>query len=143
VEDVLTGPHRTVLGDRLIRFIVIPAAAADRVGVFIKHARSKSDIAQVNLALAARRENGRLLDVRIALGAVAPTAIRVREAEALLEGQVPDEALTHTFGQLVAEVVRPISDWRASAEYRRRVSGVLARRALAQIAAADEEERTG
>jgi carbon-monoxide dehydrogenase medium subunit len=143
VEDVLAGPHRTTLGDRLVRFIVIPRTAADRNGIFIKHSRSKSDIAQVNLAVAARGENGMLRDVRIVLGAVAPTAIRVRAAEQIAEGQVPDEALGRRVEEAVAETVRPIDDWRASAAYRRRISGVLARRALAAVAEMNGRERVG
>lgn len=141
VEDVLAGPHRTTLGDRLIRHIVVPSAALNRSGVFIKHARSKSDIAQVNLAMAARPDNGRLRDVRIALGAVAPTAIRVREAEETAEGQEPNEALGRRVEEVVAAAVLPISDWRASADYRRRISGVLARRALLRIGGLDGRER--
>jgi carbon-monoxide dehydrogenase medium subunit len=143
VEDVLAGPHRTTLGDRLIRFIVIPRSAAERRGVFIKHSRSKSDIAQVNLALAARREDGRLRDVRIALGAVAPTVIRAREAERAAEGQVPDEALGRRIEEAVGDTVHPIDDWRASAAYRRRISGVLARRALAAVAGMNGWESEG
>lgn len=141
-EDVLVGPHRTTLDDRLIRAIVIPPEACERAGVFFKHSRSKSDIAQVNLALTGRRENGRLHDVRIAVGAVAPTAIRVRAAERLAEGQEIDEALARRVEEAVTESVRPISDWRASADYRRRISGVLARRALLLAAGAQGRERT-
>jgi carbon-monoxide dehydrogenase medium subunit len=142
VEDVLAGPHRTTLGDRLICFIVIPRAACDRSGVFFKHSRSKSDIAQVNLALAGRNDSGRLRDVRIAVGAAAPTAIRVRDVEHLAEGQFPDEELGRRVEEAVAESVRPISDWRASEAYRRRISGVLARRALAAVGGMGRREKS-
>lgn len=132
-SDVLLGPHRTKLGDRLIRFIRIPAAAGRKRGAFIKHARSKSDIAQVNVAVAARLEGETLREVRIALGAVAPTAMRAVETESLLEGRIPDERALAEAQRVAAAEVRPISDWRASADYRRLLSGVLVRRALERI----------
>lgn len=133
VESVLVGPHRTSLGDRLITEIRIPEAAAARRGAFIKLARSKSDIAQVNVAVTFKPDLDGLRDVRIALGAVAPTAMRATGAEALLEGQAPSADLLTAVGRAVAEEVRPISDWRASEQYRRRMSAVLVRRALERM----------
>lgn len=132
--SILLGPHKTALGNRLIHSIRIPRTAAARVGAFIKHSRSKSDIAQVNLAVTLRLDAGVSRDVRIVVGAVAPTAMRVREAESLLEGKVLDRRAFADVEQSIREEVRPITDWRASEEYRRRISGVLARRALERIA---------
>jgi CO/xanthine dehydrogenase FAD-binding subunit len=128
--SVFVGPHRTTLGDRLIHEIRIPRSAADRHGAFIKLARSKSDIALVNVAVAFTRDGDRLRDVRIALGAVAPTPIRATGAEALIEGEVASPRALAEVERHVREDVRPISDWRASAEYRTRMSGVLVRRAV-------------
>jgi carbon-monoxide dehydrogenase medium subunit len=127
--EVLVGPHRTTLGDRLIRAIRIQVRPGQR-GAFIKMARSKSDIAQVNIAVSCTLESGAARNVRIALGAVAPTAIRTTGAEALLEGKEPEPDLLHEVQRAVEEEVSPIDDWRASARYRRRMAGVLARRAL-------------
>lgn len=130
VQDVVRGPHRNALGDRLIREIRLPPAPDSRRGVFIKLARSKSDIAQVNVATVATVDGNVVRDVRIALGAVAPTAMRAGLAESLLEGQrVTSELLREVERQVQGEV-SPISDWRASEAYRRRMSGVLVRRAL-------------
>lgn len=133
-EDVLVGPHRTSLGDRLIVSILIPPDACDRRGAFIKHSRSKSDIAQVNVAVAFRQDENVLRDVRIVLGAVAPTAMRARLAEGVLEGQCITPELLRDVQDTVSEEVRPISDWRASAGYRRRIAGVITRRALERAA---------
>lgn len=130
MEKIFLGPHRTSLGDRLIRQIRLPAEARRRRAAFIKLSRSKSDIAQVNVAVSLVEDGETVRDARIALGAVAPTAIRLREAEELLEGKRVDGSLLSELEQAVAEGVRPIDDWRASAAYRRRMSGVLARRAL-------------
>jgi carbon-monoxide dehydrogenase medium subunit len=136
IADVLLGPHRTSLVDRLITYIRIPGEAAAKRGAFIKLARSKSDIAQINIAVAFRLKDETLHDVRVALGAVAPTAVRARSAEAVLEGQPATEDVLRRAGDAVREDIRPISDWRASAQYRLRMSSVLLRRAVMRAAGA-------
>jgi carbon-monoxide dehydrogenase medium subunit len=132
IQDVLLGPHQTSLGDRLVRGIVIAPEAARRSAAFSKLARSKSDIAQVNVAVSISPNGSEAHDVRIVLGAVAPTAMRARHAESLLEGQTPTPEILRAVEAAVREEVSPISDWRASADYRRRAAGVLVRRAVAQ-----------
>lgn len=132
LDAIFVGPHRTVLGNRLIHEIRISEAAAAREGAFIKLGRSKSDIALVNVAVAFTRDGDTLRDVRIALGAVAPTPIRARGAEAALESEIPSPAVLAEVVRRVHADIRPISDWRASAEYRSRMSGVLVRRAIQQ-----------
>lgn len=136
IPDILEGPHRTNLGDKLILEIRIPASA--RRGRFFKHARSKSDIAQVNVAVAASVEGESLHDVRIVLGAVAPTAMRASQAESLAEGQRLSPELLREVERTVREEVRPISDWRAGEAYRRRISGILVRRALQGLVSNDK-----
>jgi CO/xanthine dehydrogenase FAD-binding subunit len=130
LESILQAPHRTSLGDRLIREIRIPVQSADRQGFFIKLARSKSDIALVNVAVSFERDGDRLRNVRIALGAVAPFVMRASSAEAALEGEPASTQVLTEVERLVRADIRPISDWRASAEYRSRLSGVLTRRAI-------------
>lgn len=133
IEDVFVGPHQTNLGDRLIREIRIDAGADRKRGVFIKLARSKSDIAQVNLAVSLVHDRDVVRDVRIALGAVAPVPMRARGAELLLDGKIPSPELLREVAEHVKSEVRPISDWRASEAYRRRMCGVLVRRALERV----------
>lgn len=135
LDSIFVGPHCTTLGDRLIHELCISQEAADRQGAFIKLARSKSDIALVNVAVAFAREGNRVRDVRIALGAVAPTPMRARGAEQLLEGGIVTAEVLSQVEQSVRGEIRPISDWRASAEYRTRMSGVLVRRAIQQALA--------
>ena len=73
--------------------------------------------------------------MRIVLGAVAPTPIRAKRAEAALEGQVLSEALAEKVGQIAAEEAKPISDVRSSADYRRAMVGTMTKRALLNAAA--------
>lgn len=142
LDGIFEGPHRTTLGDRLILEMRIPASACRRAGAFIKLARSKSDIAQVNLAVSFRPDGEMLRDVRIALGAVAPVPMRASEAERMLEGRFPDPETLQEAGRCVEEEVRPISDWRASEAYRRRMSGVLVRRAIESAVQTDTGVQT-
>jgi len=75
-------------------------------------------------------ENDLLKDVRIALGAVGPTPMRAKGAEALLEGKKGSEALMAKAALKASEESMPITDVRASAEYRRSMVAALTRRAL-------------
>ncbi len=139
IPDVILGPHRTNLGDRLIVQIRIPRAVWAKRATFTKLSRSKSDIAQVNVAVSLIMEGGVASDVRIALGAVAPVPMRARQAEFLLEGRPATSELLQEVERAVQAEVRPISDWRAGERYRRRMSGVLVRRALEQLTGLEME----
>jgi len=99
---------------------------------FIKKGRvAAGDLSIVSVAVCVSLDHGNLCSkVRIALGAVAPTPLRAREAESLLVGKVPQRNLLTQVAQKVSEEIRPISDLRASAEYRRTLSRVLVERAL-------------
>jgi carbon-monoxide dehydrogenase medium subunit len=128
LEDFFTGPGRTVLKpDELVTEIVVPAPAPRTGKVYIKHGRRKAmELATVGVAVTLTENS----DVRIVLGAVAPTPIRAKKAEALLHGRKIDAALIERAAQAAVEESRPISNVRASAEYRRDMVGVLTRRAI-------------
>jgi CO/xanthine dehydrogenase FAD-binding subunit len=73
-----------------------------------------------------------LQDVRIGLGAVAPTPIRAMKTEAMLRGKPLTAALVKDAAQTAASESSPISDQRSSAEYRRWIVEALTRRGLEQ-----------
>jgi carbon-monoxide dehydrogenase medium subunit len=98
--------------------------------------RTALDISLVNVAAGLQLDaKGRIKWVRIALGAVAPTAIRARAAEEKLNGRKLDSALLAEACEAVISEVDPITDQRATAAYRRQMSGLLAGRALEECAA--------
>lgn len=73
---------------------------------------------------------------RVALGSVGPTVLRAADAEALASSHTIDGDLLEEFAGLVSAAARPITDHRATAEYRRHAVGVIARRSLERVVAA-------
>jgi carbon-monoxide dehydrogenase medium subunit len=90
------------------------------------------DCCTVGVGLYAAFEPGSTVmsDARLALGAVAPTPMRARGAEALLAGQELDEALIALVSAKAVEEAQPIDDIRASAAYREVLVEVMSRRVL-------------
>ena len=138
LEDFFTGPGKTVLraGELVLAIAVpLPAPAPARTGrVYIKHGRRKAmELATVGVAVSLTLDaSGVCSQARIALGAVAPTPIRARAAEAMLEGtRISPESLVEAAERAMLACT-PISNVRASASYRRDMVGVLTRRALEQ-----------
>lgn len=135
IAEFFLGARKTILlADELLLEIVIPRSSLGKPADFQKFGLRKGQaLALVNVAAASWVDWGRNAFVapRIALGAVAPTVVRSLEAEAFLEGRaVTPEAMAEA-GRIAAEEARPISDFRASAQYRRNLVAVLTRRALA------------
>ncbi len=131
IEDFFTGPGRTAMrpGEMLTE-IWIPRQPEGTGSAFIKVARTAMDLAKVNVAVALTLRGWSASDVRIALGSVAPTPMRAREAEAALEGRPPTEDLLRRVGEIASEEIRPITDVRSTAEYRREVTKVIVADAL-------------
>jgi carbon-monoxide dehydrogenase medium subunit len=103
---------------------------------FQKLGRTAVDISLVNVAAGLQLDSrGRVKWARIALGSVAPTPMRAAGAEQRMTGRTLDHSLLAEIGAEVAREVRPISDARASAEYRREICSVLVRRALEECSA--------
>ena len=94
------------------------------------------DLAYVGIAVAyvLGEKEKRCEGVRIVLGAVAPTPIRARHAEALLEGRLLTEELAVKVGAEAAQESQPISDVRSSADYRRAMVEAMTKRAILNAA---------
>ena len=141
VENICTGPGRTSLGKG--EFIVAfrlpprPPRSGDAYLRFIP--RTEMDIAVVGCGVNVTLDaDGRCTDARVALGAVAPTALLMPEAAAALVGHKLDEPTLAALDAAARRACRPIDDKRGTIDYRTKVAGVLARR-VAAIAF----ERTG
>jgi CO/xanthine dehydrogenase FAD-binding subunit len=89
------------------------------------------EIAVVGATAVVTLADGIVTDARIAMTALSPTIRRVPEAEAALVGSDGDEGAIEAAGAAVAAAATPISDVRGSADYRRAMAAVIARRAIA------------
>ena len=139
VEAFFLGPKRTILtrGELLVDIripLVHPRSQEEWRSAFQKiGGRGAQTIAQVNLAISAYFKDGILRQPRLAVGSAAPTPIRIRTVEQILEGQrLGNGVIAHAAERLSAEI-RPICDQRASDQYRRRVVQTLFRDALATL----------
>jgi aerobic carbon-monoxide dehydrogenase medium subunit len=131
-SDLFHGPLTTAL-DPLeiiteVRLPVMPPTAAHAIQEF---ARRKGDFALAAVAVIVARDGARCSMARIAAAGVGPVPLRLRAAEAILEQQGLGEAAIAAAADKAAELVEPMSDHHASADYRRHLTGVLTRRALA------------
>jgi len=108
----------------------IPAAPAASGSAFAKLTRTAADCAKLNVAALVSVQDGRCADARIALGAVASTPVRAAEAEEILRGHTPSTRRIEWAAAKAVEHVRPITDLRSTAEYRKTVLKVLIERVL-------------
>jgi len=126
IEDFITFVRKTTLGpEEVVKAIKVPPLR-DARGIFSKVSRrSEVDLSSV---CATVLKVGR--EFRLAFGAVAPTPVRLKATEALLNGQKLTEALIAEAAILAKTEVSPIDDIRASREYRLDVVGVIVKRSL-------------
>jgi len=95
--------------------------------------RTEMDIAVVGCAINLTIDGDVITSARVALGAVAPTVVLVPEAADAIIGTTLDDAAIAALMKLVSAAAKPISDKRGTAEFRKDVVGVLAKR-VAKIA---------
>ena len=135
LAQFFAGPGRTHrLPGELLTEIEIPEPPAGFHGIFFKFGtRPALDISTISIGLGALRDAGRLRDVRVAYGSVAPTPIRGPLTEASLEGRLLDSASIEAAVQAAAEEVHPISDVRASGWYRSEMIRNTLRRMLTHV----------
>lgn len=140
LEELFVAPGRTALKpNELIVSVLLPAA---RLGTgrrlverFVKVGPRREQIISV-VSMAGRAivaADGRLELVRLAFGSVAPTPVRARATERLLDRQVLDDRLRREALAAVGEDVRPIDDVRASASYRRLAVATLLDRFFEEV----------
>ena len=133
VAEVIKGPGKISLssGEFLIEFLLEqpPSRTSDAYERFIP--RTEMDIAVVDAAARiSLDERGHCQEAKIAIGAAAPTVIRIPVAERILQGKkINDEVLTEVMDE-TSKACNPINDKRGTIEYRRQVAGVLVKRVI-------------
>lgn len=131
LEAFFRGPGQTTLGAaEVVTGLTLPSPSGPRGWGFCRRTRTAIDIALVSACAVITAANGICRDVKIGLGAVAPTPLRAAQAEAALRGQRPTAALVDAVGQTAAAECNPISDVRCSGDYRKSMVDVLTRRCV-------------
>ena len=139
LEEFFVGPGQTVLnGAGLMRKILIPPLPPHSGGIYFKHSpRRAMDLAVVGVACLLILDSGkkRCTDARIVLGAVAPTPLRAKGAEALIKGKEITEKEIEEAGETASREAKPITDVRGSAEHRTEMVRLFAKRGISDILA--------
>lgn len=137
-DEFFLGYRKTALAaDELLLRIDVPALAAGEKLVYRKvGTRRAQSISRTLVAVRAGVAGGTLAGVRIAAGCVAPVPLRCRRAEGAIAGRTPDAAALAAVRAALESDIAPIDDLRATAEYRRQVTGNVLERLLLQLAGA-------
>jgi len=134
IHEFFLGPRQTVLEpDEILKAIFLPQAAGRRGATYLKLGRREAmEIAIVGVGVAVHLNGSDQLvsECRIAMGSVAPTPVRARPAEEIVNDKEITNELIDEVAAVAAEAARPISDVRGSAEYRLDMIRVLCRRAI-------------
>jgi len=132
LADFFLGPRKTDLGpDEILSSINVPHLPAGSGVTYEKfQLRDASALAVVGVAARLTIADGVIATARLAVGAAAPTPVLIPEVAELLEGKPPGGAAFAEAAEIAAQEVKPITDLRGSAEYRRDLVRVLSARAL-------------
>jgi xanthine dehydrogenase iron-sulfur cluster and FAD-binding subunit A len=149
-EEFYEGVRKTAMrDDEMVVDVSFSPLRTNQRGAFVKLGlRRAQAISVVNVAVvitfdrdvSARVGAVVVNDARIALGSVGPTIVRATEAEDALKGKSLEKNDIEIASELAAAAIRPISDVRGSAQYRRHMAKVLTARALSQVSQGIERD---
>jgi CO/xanthine dehydrogenase FAD-binding subunit len=135
LDEFFTAPGKTVMQDNeLVAAVVFDRPAAGFVARFRKPGpRPALEISTVSIGIGGKLADGTFSDVRVAMGAVAPTPFRARRVEAALEGKPLNGDTIKAAVASAGEEAKPIDDVRASAWYRDHLVRVLMEEVLSDV----------
>ncbi len=130
-EDIATGPGKTSLKPgEIVTSVFLPPRGAGGGDCYLRFIpRTEMDIAVVGAAVSLTVEGGTITAARVALGAVAPTALLVDACAQAIIGTTLDDAALAALSEAASAACKPISDKRGTVAFRTQVAGVLAQRA--------------
>jgi xanthine dehydrogenase FAD-binding subunit len=131
VEQVPAGPGKTTLAKgEVISAITLPPRGKNGGDAYLRFIpRTEMDIAVVGCAVSLRLDGDKIVEARVALGAVAPTVILSGACAKAIIGTTLDDAALAALAKAAEGEAKPISDKRGTKEFRIDVAGVLTRRA--------------
>ncbi len=131
VENIPAGPGKTNLAKgEVISAITLPPRGKNGGDAYLRFIpRTEMDIAVVGCAVNLRLDGDKVVEARVALGAVAPTVLLSEACAKAIIGTTLDDAALAALAKAAEGEAKPISDKRGTKEFRIDVAGVLARRA--------------
>lgn len=134
MSEFITGPGQTCLKpDEILTNITLGSPLQKTQDIFMKMGRVKMDLAIASMAFLLELEGRKCRKARIAVGSVAPVPLRLYKVENLLENTNITQDLVKKAQKLAEESVSPITDIRATEEYRRQIIGVFLKRGFEKI----------
>ena len=134
LENFFAGPGESVIqANELLTGIIIPIIPHRRDFYHRLAQRKALGIVKVSVAVATNKADGKLYDVRIVLGAVAPIPLLAHKTMAVLEGKHPATTLIEQAVNIVMEECNPIDDIRSTVEYRKLMVGELLREGIDKL----------
>jgi carbon-monoxide dehydrogenase medium subunit len=132
IDRFFLGPNQTVLRpDEIIREVFFSKPGSDSRMDYIKLGlRNAMAISVVSVAILREMEKNRCRKARIGFGAVAPRPIRIYGIEEMLVGKAITEELVEACCERVQKEISPITDIRATTEYRKSMASILLRRVM-------------
>jgi CO/xanthine dehydrogenase FAD-binding subunit len=132
LADLLAGPGKTMAAPgELLVGVTIPEPAVGTGSCYARlEYRRQMEIAVVGATATVVLAGGKVTEARVAITALAPTIRRVPAAEAALVGSDGGRDAAEAAAKAAADASAPISDVRASLDYRRSMAAVIARRAI-------------
>ena len=134
LEEFFKGPGLTVLEpNEIVKEVIVPVPEKNSGMCFLKASqRGKVDIAAVNIGVYLTVKDNVIENINIFLGAVAPIPVRAKNAENVCRGKELTDDVLYETGKKATEDASPITDMRATREYRLVLVEVLTRRAVRQ-----------
>ena len=130
VEDIPIGPGKTsLLKGEVVSALHLPKRSPNQADAYLRFIpRTEMDIAVVGCAINIQTENDIIIDARISLGAVAPTALLLEKAAKKIIGTKLDDIALSQLSQEASNACQPIDDKRGTIKFRTHIAGVLAKR---------------
>jgi carbon-monoxide dehydrogenase medium subunit len=131
LRDFFTGPRASILEPgEILAAVVVDAPAPAARAVFMKKGRVAMDIAIASIAVLLELDGARCTKARVAAGSLGPTPMRLPNVEKALEGKTLDDRAIAEARAAAEQDVKPISDVRAGADYRRHLAGAFVERGV-------------
>ena len=131
LAQLFRSPRATCLAaDEIVTYVIVKAPSPTAKAVFLKKGRVMMDLSVASVAVLLELDGDTCTKARVAAGSVAPTPIRLPEAEALLTGRKLTDDVVAAASEAAMRGVSPITDVRSTAEYRRHIVGVYLKRAV-------------